>query len=659
MNQPPKLGTLPVNLTRIILALVGVITLAAAAAPFSGLPLVRSLDLFFYDRMTAAVKARASAPPGIVIVDIDEVSLKNAGQWPWPRYRMARLLGTLAQAQPAAMGLDILFPEPDRLSLTRLAEQFRSDFQLALSFDNIPDSLRDNDRFFGHILDQTNTLGARYFYFDHATTGQVCKAFDREISDEGYLSVPEAAGVLCNTPSLETRLRGAGFINNQYDRDGLLRKSPLLIRHQGGLFPHLALALYMAEQGLNRLETGEDGLGPYIRAGSTLIPVTGRGFAHLRFDGGAGQFPYISAMDVLNRSFDPAMVKGKTVLIGSSAVGLKDIHPTVFDPHFPGIEVSAVLLDNIRRERFFRLPERAPHAAGLACLLLGFSMALVFYYRPTPLFLLAGSGVWAAGSLVAAVMLFKTFGIFVSPAAPVVLAGSLFALLVFIRLAAEKQAAFTWYRHLSAAQNLTMQIMVDMVETRDPETGAHIVRTQYYARAVAERLRQKGLHKEILTDQYIHTLFLSVPLHDIGKVGIPDKILLKPARLTDSEFRHMKLHATYGRTILHQAARKIEGSNYLAMGEDIAGTHHEKWDGTGYPRGLAGEEIPLSGRIMAIADVYDALRSERCYKPPFSHEKAMGIIREEKGKLFDPAVVEAFVDIESRIRDIAEEFRDD
>jgi len=120
----------------------------------------------------------------------------------------------------------------------------------------------------------------------------------------------------------------------------------------------------------------------------------------------------------------------------------------------------------------------------------------------------------------------------------------------------------------------------------------------------------------------------------------------------------MKLHATYGRTILHQAARKIEGSNYLAMGKDIAGTHHEKWNGTGYPKGLAGEESPLSGRIMAIADVYDALRSKRCYKPPFSHEKGMEIILEEKGKLFDLAVVEAFVDIEDWVRQIAREFAD-
>jgi HD-GYP domain-containing protein (c-di-GMP phosphodiesterase class II) len=658
LNEPPKFHALPRTENRIVQILIVLITLAGAAAAFKGQ--LRSLDLFFYDSLTTMVSPEVPQDRGITIVDIDDVSLANAGQWPWPRYRLARLLGILAQARPSAMAMDILFPEPDRLSLARIKEQFKTDFQLDIGFQNVPDSLTDNDGFFGHILGQTQTIGARYFYFDHATTGEVCKGGGLEIEDGGGLEdIPRASGALCNTPKLEMRLTGAGFINNQYDRDGLLRKTPLLIRHRSGLFPHLALALYMAEQGLTRLETGRDRLGPYLKAGNAVIPVTGRGFAHMRFEGSAGRFPTISALDVLNRNFDPALVRGRAILIGSSAVGLKDIHPTVFDPHFPGIEVSAVLLDNIHRSAFFRIPDKGPHGAAVVCLALGATMLLIFSRRPTPLALLAGSAAWAGGSLALVTALFQFFGIYVSPSAPLVLALVLFVLLSFIRFAAEKQAAFTWFRHLSAAQNLTMQIMVDMVETRDPETGEHIVRTQHYARAVALRLRQKGLFREVLTDEYIHTLFLSVPLHDIGKVGIPDRILLKPGRLTEGEFRHMKLHAVYGRTILRQAADKIEGSNYLAMGEDIAGTHHEKWDGTGYPRGLSGEEIPLSGRIMAIADVYDALISKRCYKPPFTHEKAMSIILEEKGKLFDPVVVDAFLDIEDQVVEIAGRFGDE
>jgi adenylate cyclase len=222
----------------------------------------------------------------------------------------------------------------------------------------------------------------------------------------------------------------------------------------------------------------------------------------------------------------------------------------------------------------------------------------------------------------------------------------------------EKRAAFTWYRQLSSAQQLTMEAMVSMVETRDPETGEHIVRTQHYARAIAEHLRDTGFFKEILTEKFIKNLFLSVPLHDIGKVGTPDRILLKPGRLTQEEFEIMKQHAQHGRTIITRAAKDHQGSNFLALGSQIAGTHHEKWNGKGYPSGLAGAQIPLAGRIMAIADVYDALISERCYKPPFSHDKAMAIILEEKGNSFDPVIVDAFCQIEDKILEIAHAFQD-
>lgn len=660
MNEPPKFHTLPKTVNQAVLVALALLTLGASALPLQSPGWLRPLDYFFYDRLAKTFPLPPPASHRIAIVDIDDISLASAGQWPWPRYRIARLLAELSAARPRAMAMDILFPEPDRLSLKKVADQFKQDFNISLPLDGVPASLMDNDGFFGHILNQTRTVGARYFYFDHLTKNEVCKGFNYTIPTHDSLSrIPTAQGALCNTPPLETRLSGAGFINNQYDADGLLRKTPMLIRHHHTLFPHLALSLLMAEQGITRLETGEDRFGPVIQAGEITIPVTSQGLAHMRFSGGAGQFPYISAVDILSGNFDRALIRDNTILIGSSAVGLRDIHPTVLDPHFPGIEVSAVLLDNMYRQGFIRIPEQAPSAAGFAVLLVGITMALVFYYRPTPRALVLGTVAWCLILVLTAALLFTRFSIFLSPALPLLMAGFFFALLTFVRFAAEKQAAYNWFRKLSAAQQLTMQIMVDMVETRDPETGEHIVRTQHYARAVAEQLRRTGYFTDILTDPYIHTLFLSVPLHDIGKVGIPDHILLKPARLTDSEFRHMKLHATHGKAILHQAAKKIQGSNYLAMGEDIAATHHEKWDGTGYPRGLAGEEIPLSGRIMAIADVYDALISRRCYKPPFSHEKAMGIILEEKGKLFDPTIVEAFVAIEPEVKQIAEEFKDE
>jgi adenylate cyclase len=153
-------------------------------------------------------------------------------------------------------------------------------------------------------------------------------------------------------------------------------------------------------------------------------------------------------------------------------------------------------------------------------------------------------------------------------------------------------------------------------------------------------------------------LFASAPLHDIGKVGVPDHILLKPDKLTEEEFVQMKRHAEFGRSIVANTERLIEGENFLVLAGEIAATHHEKWDGSGYPLGLRGEDIPLSGRIMAVADVYDALISRRCYKPPFTHDDSMAIMREQRGTSFDPVVLDAFFAIEEEIKRIAETYRD-
>ncbi|WP_425488921.1 HD-GYP domain-containing protein [Cognatilysobacter xinjiangensis] len=216
-----------------------------------------------------------------------------------------------------------------------------------------------------------------------------------------------------------------------------------------------------------------------------------------------------------------------------------------------------------------------------------------------------------------------------------------------------------WRRQLENARQVTIESMSAVAETRDPETGAHIKRTQHYVRAIARRLRDTGQYLEVLTDEYIHLLFLSAPLHDIGKVGVPDHILLKPGALTAEEWVIMRKHAEFGRQIILSTSRHIDGDNFLTVASEIAATHHEKWDGTGYPMGLEGQAIPLSGRIMAVADIYDALISRRCYKDPFPHERAMQMMRELRGVTFDPVVLDAFFAIEKEIRRIAGNFRDE
>jgi cyclic di-GMP phosphodiesterase len=214
-------------------------------------------------------------------------------------------------------------------------------------------------------------------------------------------------------------------------------------------------------------------------------------------------------------------------------------------------------------------------------------------------------------------------------------------------------------REVHVIQDVTIMAMGSLAETRDNETGNHIRRTQHYVRVLAEKLRRNSKYAQVLDDATIEMLYKSAPLHDIGKVGIPDAILLKPGKLTPEEFEIMKTHTTLGRDAIMAAERLIDTpSSFLRYAREIAYSHQEKWDGSGYPEGLIGPLIPLSARLMAVADVYDALISKRVYKPAFPHEKAVQIIGEGSGKHFDPDIVDIFLATSAEFRKIAEVFMD-
>lgn len=199
-----------------------------------------------------------------------------------------------------------------------------------------------------------------------------------------------------------------------------------------------------------------------------------------------------------------------------------------------------------------------------------------------------------------------------------------------------------YHERVSAMQSGMITLMAEIVENRDGSTGGHIRRTATYVEKIARELQKQGAYPDILTDAYVQNMVVAAPLHDIGKIHIPDAVLQKPGRLTEEEFAVMKTHAEEGRRLIAYAKAELGESAYLSMAEEMAVYHHEWWDGRGYPHGSKGEEIPLCARIMAVADVFDALTSRRCYKDAMPLEKAYAIIREESGTHFDPTVVEAF-----------------
>ncbi|MBF0389143.1 MAG: response regulator [Desulfamplus sp.] len=213
-------------------------------------------------------------------------------------------------------------------------------------------------------------------------------------------------------------------------------------------------------------------------------------------------------------------------------------------------------------------------------------------------------------------------------------------------------------RMLNLTQDVTIESLGNLAEYRDQETGGHIKRTKNYVKSLSINLKDNDRFKATLTDDYIELLTKSAPLHDIGKVGVPDSILLKPGRLTDEEFEEMKKHTIYGRDIIAASEKSLGEESFLNLAREIAYTHHEKWDGSGYPEGIKGDAISLSGRIMAIADVYDALISKRVYKAPFPHQKAVEIIAKGKGNHFDPDIAQIFIEHEEEFRLIALKYAD-
>jgi len=273
--------------------------------------------------------------------------------------------------------------------------------------------------------------------------------------------------------------------------------------------------------------------------------------------------------------------------------------------------------------------------------------------------LLAGlvGGAGALGVLWwAAALLLSSSGEFVSPLFPTlgVMAG--LAALTFARFGIERGRAESAGREKTAAQRLMVQTLLSLTEVRDAETGRHSRRTQEYARLLAEQLSTHPSYREYLTPERIDLLSSLAPLHDIGKVGIPDSILNKPGPLTVEERAEMQKHPGLGREVILKAEQQVgvRDDATLAMAKDIVYTHHERWDGTGYPQGLRGTDIPVPGRVMAIVDVYDAAVSRTLYRSTMSHDEAVKFIIGGRGTHFDPAVVDAFLSVATVLKGVAQ-----
>ncbi|MEE4243688.1 MAG: CHASE2 domain-containing protein, partial [Desulfopila sp.] len=467
-----------------------------------------------------------------------------------------------------------------------------------------------------------------------------------------------ASGILCNEERLRSSTHLSGFINTLDDEDGVLRRIPLLISYEGALYPGLALATLMHALQTDTISVQREKFGLSVNVAGHRLPVAKDGTILLPFSGPAGTYPYISAVDILTGSVPPGLLHDKIVFVGSSAAGLYDFHHTVFDPNYPGVEILAVAAGGILEGTIRGKPTRHKEFSAVLSLLTAIAVILLFVAANRPVQTIIGIVILLLVILTGGFAVFSVARISLSLGAPFLTACILFTFFSVVRYGMERRMSYLWFEKMARSQQVTLETMAMVVETRDYETGGHIRRTQHFVKMIAMQLSLSGHYNHILTPEYIELLFVSAPLHDIGKVGIPDYILLKPGPLDREEFEKMKRHTDYGRHILINSGKRLESDNFLELACEIAESHHEKWDGSGYPLGLAGEDIPLSGRIMMVADVYDALTSKRCYKSAYSHEKAFQILKAGRGTFFDPLILDAFLQLEKDIITIRERILD-
>jgi adenylate cyclase len=613
---------------------------AAALALLRPVPLSR-LEHAVHDVMLRSAPVR---PPdaAIVIVDVDERSLSTVGQWPWRRDVVGRLIDRLRSMGAAVVAVDVIFAEPDRSASDTMDDP---DGSLAAA-------MRGGRVVLGYAM--TFERADRH---PRCTLHPIGVAVVQPPDDTGHAPFFQASGVLCSVRELGEAASGSGFLNAAPDADGILRRAPLLVHYEGQIYPSLALASVAAASGARDFALRvRHANAASLSMGDRSVPLDGRSNLLLRYRGTKRTFPYVSAADVLEGRVPDGRLRDKIVFVGTTALGTREVVATPLDTLFTGVEVQATIADNLLRRDFLWRPAAGPALEALLAVVIGSAVALLLAWRGLTAGLLAGAGA-AAALWFGAVWLLSTRGAVVSPLSPTLGIVLPLATMTIAKAIVERRRADAAGREKTNAQQLMVQSLLSLTETRDAETGRHSMRTERYTSLLAARLSRHPRFRAYLTAERIELLARLAPLHDIGKVGVPDHILNKPGALTPEELAEIRHHPVLGHDVINKAERQagVRDDAILAMAKDIVYTHHERWDGSGYPRGLRGAAIPIEGRVLAVVDVYDALVTRSLYRTPMSHDDAVRFIAGGRGTHFDPDVVDAFLDVAAEFSRVPQE----
>jgi CHASE2 domain-containing sensor protein len=616
------------NPRRLVLLCGLVPTLAVALLSLARPAALTHIEYGVYDRLVRAIGTRE--PSGrVAIVDVDERSLSAIGQWPWRRDTVAELLSRIRDLGAPTIGVDVIFAETDR----RGGEDSEPDAALAKTLSE------------GRVV-----LGYAMRFDGQADAGAACAPPPLGLSivqaagsdDDPFF---RATGAICSLPELTQAAGAQGFLNAAPDSDGILRRVPLMVRHGDGAYPSLALATVAAMTGTRDVALrAENANTSTLMLSGQRVALDGKSNLLVRYRGKKRTFRYVSAADVMQDRVPPGAFKDTLVMVGTTALGTREVVATPLDTLFVGVEVQATVADNLLQHDGFARPEHGVAIETQIVLVLGVLATLLVRRIGAPwgaTGTMAGTAALWAGSGA----LLSSSGTFVSPLYPTLGVGASLAVMTVAGLTLERRRADRAGIEKTGSQRLMVQTLLSLTGIRDAETGRHSRRTQRYARVLAEQLSAHPSFRDYLTADRIELFASLAPLHDIGKVGVPDRVLNKPGDLTPEEREEMRKHPEYGRDVLLKAegATGIFDDVIMSLAKDIVYTHHEKWDGTGYPRGLKGTEIPIPGRLMAVVDVFDAVRTRKLYGQPVTQQEAVALIVRGRGTHFDPAVVDAFV----------------
>lgn len=593
-----------------------------------------ALDWLVYDALVRTDPATSppTGPLPAAVVAIDEQSLVRHGQWPWSRDLIAALIERLHRMGATTIAFDMLFAEPDR-------EAPSADTRLAAVLARSPAVL-------GHGL-----------LFDAVAAPPGChlrpvELVERQRGDRPpHAGFYEVRGAICPLPVLAQAAGATGFINAMPDADGRLRRLPMLVRKGDDVFAGLALAaVRRVTGGPVVLDARGDG-SIALTVGTHTIALDSSGQMLVRHRPAAQRPAMIAAADVLDGRVDAALVRGRLVFVGATALGLRDVVTTSAERALPGVVLHAAVADTLLGAPGFEQSELAPLVEVLSAVMAAVLVSLIAW-RLGLVAGLVGGLVVAAGAWWAARELLVGGGRFFSPFWPWIGIATALVIDGAAGLVRERRRADGERRRRADAQRLIVQALTTLTETRDADTGRHARRTQEMTQILGTALARRPRYRGELDASRVALIATLAPLHDIGKVGVSDAVLRKPGALTPSEFEEMRRHPELGYESLLRAETLagVHDDEVLAVAKDIVHTHHERWDGSGYPRGLRAEQIPVSGRVVALVDAYDALVGGRSYRAGVAHEAAVQAIVEGSGQHFDPEVVQAFLSVEQQFR---------